>query len=100
MRQDNTHADSFRSGLESLAHNGGGWPVTILPARYSGSYEGGRWLAFPCEYNSVPDEVYGSDVECSIWWRTAEAASMVGRGEAPDAALADLLRLAAEGAWR
>jgi hypothetical protein len=65
------------------------WPCTIIPARYGGCYENGSWLAFPCEYDAIPEDVYGSDIPAMIWWESP-AADMVGRGATPDAAIANL----------
>lgn len=77
------------------------WPVTILPARYNGGYEGGkRWLAFNCEYWNVPNEVYGDDISCSTFFEMYERMSpkqrqknplKIGRGDTPDEALKDLV---------
>lgn len=65
------------------------YPLTIISTRYGGTYEGGKFVAFPCEEWAIPDDVQGGDVECMAWWdRYAEG---VGRGATPDAALADLI---------
>lgn len=71
------------------------YPVTITPARYAGTYEGGRWLAFPCEPGDL-DRLCpawdDSDVECQEFWNTADAGGWpIGRGLSPQAAHDDLL---------
>jgi hypothetical protein len=66
-------------------------PVTIVPDRYSGTYSGAPWLAFPLNPSDVPDEPSGGDIIAATWW--AQAGDVpVGRGDTPDHAHADLLR--------
>ena len=67
---------------------GRSWAKTIIPARYGGVYEGGRWLAFDCEYDEVPSWVYGDDIACASWF--GDNTEPVGRGDTPAAALVDL----------
>lgn len=64
--------------------------ATITPARYSGSYEGARWLAFPCHPSEMPDGWDGDDVTAATWWRNP--LMTVGRGDTPNKALTDLTR--------
>lgn len=76
------------------------YPVTICPARYGGTYEGGPWLAFPVQpeilANLAWEDWNGSDIECTQWWARAAAEGWpVGRGDAPDLAYRDLIRIAA-----
>lgn len=66
-------------------------PVTIIPDRYSGTYSGAPWLAFPLQPPDVPDEPSGGDIIAASWWDQAGDAP-VGRGDTPDHAHADLLR--------
>lgn len=77
------------------------YPVTVVQARYNGSYEGGlrasSWLAFPVAPHALSDEAWrdwdGSDVECMIWWdRVRSEGWPVGRGADPSAAHGDLIR--------
>lgn len=70
---------------------GGLYPVTIVRARYGGTYEGGAWLAFPCDPEKVPLEVSGSDTMCGQFFTTSDA-EFIGRGATADEALADLVR--------
>jgi hypothetical protein len=76
------------------------YPVTIVQARYGGSYEGGlgaaAWLAFPVSPHRLQDEPWaewnGSDIPCAEFWGTVNAESWpVGRGVSPSAAHDDLL---------
>lgn len=67
------------------------YPITIITARYSGSYEGGRWCAFNRHHWDIPSEATGSDIECLTFWE-GPAAALVGRGSTPDRARIDLER--------
>ena len=62
-------------------------PCLAVPSRYHGTYEGGEWLAFPCE--AVPDGAYGGDTECSQWF--ASNGWWVGIGATEAEARSDLL---------
>jgi hypothetical protein len=64
--------------------------VTIVSARYGGIYEPGKWLAFPCSPEAMPEEWNADDGTCMEFWRTRR--HEVGGGETPDEALADLRR--------
>ena len=66
------------------------WPITIIPSRYSGVYEGGTWLAFFCYYDQIPSAIYGDDIECSEFFEDHKDIS-IGRGQTPDAALNNLV---------
>lgn len=69
------------------------YPVTIITARYSGAYEGGKYCAFHGYPSDVPDDAIGNDIACCAYWGSPEVET-VGRGFTPDLALADLqLRL-------
>ena len=39
------------------------YPLTIIQDRYNGTYSGGRYLAFNLDFDDVPLEVIGDDVE-------------------------------------
>src|SRR5690348_11394776 len=67
------------------------YPVTIVMARYKGTYEGGRWLAFPIHPYELEEPFWSSwntsDPECMAWWDNADLRQYpIGRGEEPDAA--------------
>lgn len=64
------------------------YPVTIVKTRYGGVYEDGAWAAFPLDPWQVPTEPFADDVVCHAWWK--QFASVVGIGDAPGPALADL----------
>ena len=64
------------------------YPVTIIKTRYQGTYESGRWAAFPVEFNDVPMDVVGDDIETMNWW--SSNVDMVGVGQTPEAALENL----------
>lgn len=62
--------------------------VTITGSRYMGVYEGGSWIAWAGD--GLPDAAFGSDACCYSWWKSEESA-LVGRGDTPNDALADLI---------
>ncbi len=75
--------------------------MTIVRARYGGSYEPGAWLAFPNHPAEMPEDWNASDVPCALFWDSYIGA--VGAGESPDGALADLaarLGVPAGQTWR
>ncbi len=77
------------------------WPVTIVRARYGGSYEPGPWLAFPLQPYELPGDWDASDVPCAEFWGSHD--EPVGAGESPDGALANLAVKLGAGqgaAWR
>lgn len=78
---------------------GPGWPATMVEARYSGAYEGGEWVAFPCYPRDVPADAFGDDsAAMNYWWADGlnsgpgEDSRYVGRGSTSEAALADMAR--------
>lgn len=87
------------------------YPCTVIPSRYSGTYEGASWLAFNCYQDAVPQDATGGDNECGTFWdmqaqgmlsyprpRYGDADTrppepiIVGKGESPNLAVADLAR--------
>ena len=62
--------------------------ITITTARYRGAYEGGRWVAFWAAPHEVPEDPFDEDNIAAVWW--VDEAQLVGRGETPNEALADL----------
>jgi hypothetical protein len=67
------------------------FPVTIVMARYRGTYEGARWLAFPIGADDLADSDYAAeDIECMLFFEECEERKLpIGRGETPDNAMAD-----------
>lgn len=63
------------------------YPCTISHARYGGTYEGGRWVAYP--YGEIPEDAQGGDPECMAWFE--EHGWSVGAGATPDEAAAHLI---------
>ena len=64
------------------------YPLTVINDRYNGTYSGGKYLAFPREFNEIEDEVCGSDPECMTYW--AEFDDFVGKGATINEAVHDL----------
>jgi hypothetical protein len=88
-------SDTFitREGFGEQART---YPVTIVQARYNGSYEGAAWLCFPLHPHRLGDERWrdwsGGDIECFEFWRTAINDDWpIGRGASPGAAYDDLI---------
>lgn len=65
------------------------YPLTIIADRYQGTYSGGAYLAFNLNYDEIPPEVSGSDLECDMFWR--ETNLIVGKGSTTFFALMDLI---------
>lgn len=74
------------------------WPLTIHADRYSGSYSGGRYLAWSCDFDAIPDAVNSSDPDCMYFWHDFKQGQLhpylvplcVGRGSTIDEAVEDL----------
>ena len=64
------------------------YPLTVVHDRYGGTYSGGKFLAFPREFDEIESEVCGSDPECMLYWHEFE--DFVGKGATIDEAISDL----------
>jgi hypothetical protein len=64
------------------------YPVTIIQDRYTGTYSGGRWLAFNLDPVDLPDGPFSDDVTCFNFW--TETQMVIGIGDTPDEALESL----------
>jgi hypothetical protein len=69
------------------------YPCTIVPARYSGVYEGAPWVALPVGHWALGAEEFvgmdSDDVTCAEWW-DEHTLHPIGRGSTPQAAYEDL----------
>ena len=65
------------------------YPLTIVYDRYAGAYSDGNYLAFPLEFNEVPEEVNGEDGECGYFWNNYD--EPVGKGATVQEAIDDLV---------
>lgn len=65
------------------------YPVVIIPARYSGSYEGGFWIGLHA--HGIPPGAVGSDLTCVDWWQTWKDHKAVVVGQSPDDVLMKLI---------
>lgn len=68
------------------------YPVVIRESRYSGVYEGGKWFAiaeYSEESEGLANYISGDDCEALDFWDSEEA-KMIGVGDSPNDALADL----------
>jgi hypothetical protein len=59
--------------------------MCVVSARYSGAYEGGRFVAISVD--DLGSDAFGSDTEAMIWWH--ENADRAGAGETPNDAILD-----------
>jgi len=67
------------------------YPLTVVSARYGGCYEGGRYLAFNLEADSLPEDYNGDDIDCSTFFEQANSKNWaIGRGGTPTEAVEDL----------
>jgi len=66
------------------------FPCTIACARYGGTYEGGKWLAFPKDANKLPQDYNSSDISCACFWENYD--EFVGKGDSPQEAYDNLLK--------
>jgi hypothetical protein len=68
------------------------YPLTVMSARYGGSYEGGDWVAFNCYPHDISSAAYGDDIACAgFWGYSVDHQPKVGRGATPNQAIADLV---------
>lgn len=68
-------------------------PFVVCQARYSGTYEGGEWLAFPCHQWNMGQwgGAFADDTTCSNFWNSPQA-DCIGRGDTPEEAVWDMER--------
>ena len=78
----------MRYFLDNMFWNESYYPTTIVIDRYNGCYSGGKWLAFPCFFYDVPEEIEGEDPECSFFWENCN--EPVGKGNTPQEAFDNL----------
>lgn len=45
------------------------YPLTIIKDRYSGTYSGGKFIAFNCYPECVPEDATGDDISCAEFWQ-------------------------------
>ena len=67
------------------------YPVTIIFDRYTGAYSKGVWTAWHTFEDGIPEEVGMGDSDCGNFWY--EFKGIVGRGDTPDEAYKDLIRV-------
>lgn len=83
--------DIMRENVRRMRNKMDGlYPVTITADRYSGTYSGGAYLAWPMCPEDVPSDPDEGDGEALIFW--GENTIPVGRGATPNEAKEDLIR--------
>lgn len=66
------------------------YPLTVIPDRYGGAYSEGGYLAFNLDPNEVPEDVYGDDTACMMFW--CRNSLPVGKGQTPYEAIKNLYK--------
>ena len=64
------------------------YPLTVISDRYGGTYSGGRFLAYPCDFDEIGEDVNGGDNACMDYWD--EFNGIVGKGATIEEAVQDL----------
>jgi hypothetical protein len=70
--------------------------VTIISDRYGGTYSKGKFTAWLCAPEEIPDMVSEGDSECGNFWR--EFDGTVGKGNTPNDAFDNLIEKVKAGA--
>lgn len=65
------------------------YPLTVVTDRYGGTYSDAAYLAFPLDFDEVPEDVNGDDTECVHFWRCYD--EPVGKGATVQEAIDDLV---------
>lgn len=64
------------------------YPCTIVADRYDGTYSGGKFTAWPCDYYNLPEELGGGDPdEMSLF---SSDTLLYGKGNTPQEAYENL----------
>jgi hypothetical protein len=63
-------------------------PCIVMPSRYGGTYEGGKWLAFPLD--EIPEGPFWGDPWVPQWFGKNDW--WVGVADSPTEAVEDLVR--------
>ena len=64
------------------------YPLTIIKDRYTGAYSGGQFTAWNLDFEDVPIDINGEDVDCANFW--AENDILVGKGNTIKEAIKNL----------
>lgn len=87
--------DAWQAQRETLAQarrkdwSAYGYPTTIIADRYSGTYSGGAWVAFPLYAEDIDPRASGDDISCAEFWGEMDPHEY-GVGDSPQEALEDL----------
>lgn len=72
------------------------YPLTIVADRYGGVYSGGKFLAFNCLPNEVPEDIDKDFPYCRNFWvsrRTSyQSKIIIGKGQTVEEAVENLYR--------
>jgi hypothetical protein len=67
------------------------YPIMIRQARYSGVYEGGKWISIGNSDDLDLDDYFYGDDDGAIDLFESEAGRLIGVGDTPNDALQDML---------
>ena len=71
------------------------YPLTIILDRYSGVYSGGKYTAWPLNYDEIPHGASADDTACMVFWEIWKFP--VGKGDTAEEAITNLAEKLAEG---
>ncbi len=66
------------------------YPLTIIRDRYTGTYSGGKFTAFNCEPEEIPEGIFGEDTIAAYTWSDIHKRNEVGIGDTIQQAVEDL----------
>lgn len=64
------------------------YPLTIVADRYSGTYSGGEYIAWNKHWWDVPEDTFGGDIDCMLFWKKNKI--VCGKGRTVSEALSNL----------
>ena len=76
------------------------YPLIIIADRYSGVYSGGKFTAWNKDFDNIPYEIKGDDIEAFNFWeeyrenydKNIFKYGVIGIGNTPDEAVDDLIK--------
>lgn len=70
------------------------YPLTIIMDRYGGAYSGAEFTAWNLYEYEIPSDANADDCTCAEFWFKSDI--IVGKGNTPDLAAADLIKKLAD----
>ena len=70
------------------------FPLTLIADRYSGTYSGAQFTAWPLYARDIPHGAVANDVTCADFWADEEHLKYpIGKGKTPQEAYDNLIEL-------